>query len=382
MQMTLLDTGTRADDCAEAMPGRVVLTAPVSRPRREAAPSGEAARPEAPQARLILSRRASRRRWEATRREGIGGSDVASIFGLAGKYSSPRHVYEEKHGRPTFRETEPAEIGREIEQFIARMFTKRAGLKVKMPSGMLQNTARPWMRANVDRYVLDATGAIVAPLECKNRSEYQAADWEEGVPDGPALQCYWYMAVGGWDHGYVAALVGGNKLRWFRLERDEEIIGEIVGHCEAWYYRHIVEGFPPPADGLEATTSLLARLWEVRPEAVVDVPLDKAKALLAREARMTERVKAAEEQLRSVQNEMRLMAGDAEVVQAGGQVAWTNRQNSAFSPKRFTAAYPELAATYTHQVDALDMDRLKAGSPEEYRLCRARQLRTTKKGLR
>lgn len=378
MQMTLLDAGTRADECTQA-PARPVRP-PRTAPSRhlKAAPAKPAPVREAPAATLLLGRRASRKKWEAARREGIGGSDVASIFGLAGKYSSPRHVFEEKHGRPQFRETEPAEIGREIETFVARMFTKRSGLKTRMPSGMIQNTARPWMRANVDRYVLDADGNIVAPLELKNRSEYQADDWEDGVPDGPLLQLHWYLAVGGWDHGYVAALVGGNKLKWFRIERDEEIITEIVEHCEAWYQRHIVEGFEPPADGLEATTALLARLWEVQPEKVIDIPVEKAETLLKREERAADRVEAAKEQLRTVQNEMRLIAGDAEVVKAGGRQAWTVKQNSTFAPTRFHADYPELAAKYTHKVEALDMDRLKAESPDEYRLCRGRQLRISK----
>lgn len=379
MQMSLLEPDSRAADYSEAPAVAVSLS-----PRRTlrpvpAAKAVKAPVQEAPEATLLLGRRASRRKWEAVRREGIGGADVAALFGLAGKYSSPRHVYEEKHGRPTFTESEPAEIGREIESFVARMFTKRSGLKTRMPAGMIANTARPWMRANVDRYVLDAEGRIVAPLELKNRSEYQADDWEDGVPDGPLLQLHWYMAVGGWDHGYVAALVGGNKLKWYRIERDEEIVEELIGHCEGWYERHIVEGFPPPADGLEATTNLLARLWEVREDAVVDVDADKARALLEREERMSARVEAAKEELRKVHNEMRLLAGDAEVVRAGGKTAWTNRQNSTFAPKRFHAAYPELAARFTHQVDALDMDRLKAEAAEEYRLCRARQLRVSKK---
>ncbi|MEW2568420.1 lambda-exonuclease family protein [Streptomyces sp. NPDC047070] len=380
MQMSLLepDTRTSSESCeVPSTPLRLVEPAPHRR-RKSTAAAKLGPLPEAPAARLLLGRRASRRKWEAARREGIGGSDVAALFGLAGKWSSPRHVYEEKHGRPTFRETEPAEIGREIETFVARMFTKRSGLKTRMPSGMIQNLERPWMRANVDRYVVDGEGRIVAPLELKNRSEYQAEDWEDGVPDGPLLQLHWYLAVGGWDHGYVAALVGGNKLRWFRIERDEEIIAEIVEHCEAWYQRHIVEGFPPPADGLEATTNLLARLWEVQPEKVVDVPADKAEALVAREARAAERVKVAEEQLRTVQNEMRLLAGDAEIVRAAGRPAWTVKQNSTFSPKRFHADFPALAVQFTHQVDALDMDRLKTEAADEYRQCRGRQLRIPK----
>lgn len=337
--------------------------------------------PETPTACLGLGADAPQEQWEAFRREGIGGSDVAALLGLAGKYTSPRHVYEEKHGRPTFVETEAAEIGREIEDFIASMFSKRADLETAVTPGTYVNLDRPWMRANVDRFVLnpDGSGAVIAPLECKNRSEYQIDDWEDGVPDAPAIQCYWYMAVCGWDHGYVAALVGGNKLRWHRLERDEDIIGELVEHCEGWFQRHVVEGAPPPADGLEATEKLLARLWEVTPETIAEISVDEARRLRAEHAKATQAVEDATAYLRRVQNEMRLAAGANEIVKAGGVPVWTNKQNSTFAPKRFRTEQPELAARYTHMVKAIDTDRLKADDEAMFRRYRARQLRVPAK---
>lgn len=340
--------------------------------------------PEAPAARLLLpsgdlNDPGYRRQWEATRLGGIGGSDVAGILGLAGKYNSPRRVYEEKHGRSTFKDTEPAEIGREIEDFIAMMFAKRSGLDIAMPPGTLQNLERPWMRANVDRYVIGSDGCPVVPLECKNRSYYQLDQWEDGVPDAPAIQAYWYMAVGGWSHGYVAALVGGNRLIWHRLERDEEIIADLVEHCEQWYQRHIVEGFPPAADGLEDTEKLLARLWEVKPEAVAEVNADTADRLLGEHERLTEKAKAVADEVRAVENEMRLIAGENEIVKdRTGRVVWTNKQNSTFAPKRFADERPALAKRFEVMKPAIDTKRLAAEEPDVYREFRARQLRLPK----
>lgn len=342
--------------------------------------AGMVALDEAPTARLLLPANASREEWEQARRRGIGGADIAGIFGLAGKWSSPRHVYEEKHGRSTFRESEPAEIGTEIEGFIAHMFRKRAGLRVTEPPGTLVNIDRDWMRANVDRFVLDAEGRVVAPLECKNRGEYQADEWEDGaVPDAPALQTYWYMAVGGWDHGYVAALVGGNKFRWVRLERDEEIIGQLVETCGTWYQRHVVEGAPPPADGLEGTTALLAKLWDADETGIARVGVAEALRLRADYHKRKQAVKDAEEALRVVENKMRLAAAENEVVEADGVAVWTVKQNSTFAPKRFAEEEPELAAEYTRMVPAVDTDRLKADHPTIYRRYRARQLRVPAK---
>src|SRR4051794_18034702 len=93
---------------------------------------------DAPTARLLLPADASEEQWHAARRGGIGGSDVAALLGLGGgKYTSPRHVFEAKHGRPPEVNSEAAEIGREIEGFIAGLFSKRSGVRIGNPPGTL-----------------------------------------------------------------------------------------------------------------------------------------------------------------------------------------------------------------------------------------------------
>ncbi|WP_432001542.1 YqaJ viral recombinase family protein [Streptomyces sioyaensis] len=335
----------------------------------------------APTARLLLPATASENEWHATRRAGIGGSDVAAILGLD-RYRGPRHVYEAKHGRADDVTSEAAEIGTEIEDFIAQLFSKRSGIPIAMPPGTLVHAERSWMLANVDRYALwdESTGAVAGPVECKNRSEYQLGDWEDGVPDSPAIQCHWYMAVGGWDVGYVVALVGGNKLRWHRIERDEEMIGWLVDTCGRWYQRHIVEGLPPAADGLEATTDLLAKLWSVKSEAIAEIDLATAKALRARRADLRAKSKVIADELRTVENEMRRLTGENEIAKADGKPAWSWKANGTFASKQFREAEPELAAQYTHLVPAIDTDRLKADRPETYAAYRARVLTVPAKG--
>lgn len=338
---------------------------------------------DAPTARLLLPADAPEEEWHAARREGIGGSDVAAILGLGGgKYTSPRHVFEAKHGRPPEVNSEPAEIGREIEDFIAHMFTKRSGVETREAPGSLVHVDHPWMRVNVDRMTFERPGAASGCLECKNRSEYQADQWEDGaVPDAPAIQCHWGMAVGGWDHGFVAALVGGNKLRWSRLERDEEMIGYLIDYCGKWFQRHVVEGFEPEADGYEATTDLLAKLWSVKPETVAVVDMAQAKALRARRADLKAQEKTLEADLRTVENEMRLLTGAAEVAKVGKNAAWTWKANGTFAAKQFAEAEPELFAQFTHLAPALDMDRLKAEAPLTYAKYRSRRLLVPAKGI-
>lgn len=339
-----------------------------------------AGRADAPTARLLLPAGAPEADWHAARRAGIGGSDVAAILGLD-PYRGPRHVYQVKHGRDDTRDTQPMKWGRRLEALIAEAFTEETGLTTVETPGTFAHVDRAWQLANVDRFVLDDDGAVFAPLECKNRSEYQADDWEEGVPDSPAIQAHWYMATCGWSHAWVAALIGGNRLRKYRLERDDELIGYLVDHCGRWYQDHVVDGFPPPADGLKTTADLLSQLWDVKPSEVVEVHHSKAKTLREKRAGLKKQEKALAAELRTVENEMRILTGKAEVARVGSKSAWTWRQNGTFASSRFREEMPELAAQYTRQIDAIDTDRLAADHPETYRKFRARVLRVPPKGL-
>ncbi|MFE3033093.1 YqaJ viral recombinase family protein [Streptomyces canus] len=344
----------------------------------------------APTARLLLpagdlNDPAYRAQWEEVRRSGIGGSEVAKILGL-NKYQGPRHVFEEKHGRPVPMDdqlAEYAEVGLEIEDFIAHLFTKRTGIPAVPTPGTLANTDRPWMRSNVDRYALDPeTGAVGAPVELKNRSAYQLDDWQDGVPDGPALQVHWNMAVGGWSYGWAVALVGGNTLRYHRVERDEELVGTLIDVCGRWFQRHVIEGYPPPADGLEATKDLLGQLWRVKPTDVVEVSRTKAEKLRKRRASLIAQIKELDEQRTTVENEMRLICGStASVAEVDGNKAWSYVANGTFSPKRFEKHYPVIAAMSRTTKEVLDVELIKEKYPTEYADCCARVLRVPTKEL-
>ncbi|MER7477334.1 YqaJ viral recombinase family protein [Streptomyces sp. NPDC126510] len=344
----------------------------------------------APTARLILPAGdlddpEYKARWDEVRRGGIGGSEVAKILGL-NKYAGARHVFEEKHGRSVPMDaqlSEYAEVGQEIEDFISYMFTKRTGIPAVPTPGTLANIDRPWMRSNVDRYALDPeTGAVDAPVELKNRSAYQLGDWEDGVPDAPALQVHWNMAVGGWSYGWAVALVGGNTLRFHRIERDQELVETLIDVCGKWFERHVIRGYPPPADGLEATKELLGQLWRVKPTDVVEVSRTKAEKLRKRRAALIAQIEELGEQKTAVENEMRLLCGGkASVAEVEGKKAWSYVANGTFSPKRFEEHYPVIASLCRTTKEVLDLDLIKEKYPTEYADCCARVLRVPKKEL-
>lgn len=336
-----------------------------------------------PTARLVLPADAPEDQWHATRLLGLGGSDIAAVLGMH-RWKGPLHVWEEKHGRGDHSDSEAAECGRELEGVIARLFSRRTNLEIAPSPGTLQNLEHAWMLANIDRLVVERTPVLgypsVVPLECKNRSEHQARQWDADVPDEPALQAHWYTAVTGASHAYVAALIGGNRLRWYRLERDEELIEHLVGFCQDWWLQHIVEGTPPPPDGSRATTELLAHLWDAKEDSPVEIDPVQSVMLLQRRQALKAEMAAVTHDLAEVENRMKALLEDSEIATVGHHTVYRWPQNGNFAAARFRESEPELAAEYQHLVPAVDIDRLAAEKPEIYRKYRARVLRVPSEG--
>lgn len=362
-----------------AAPGPSVKPSPQAKKQTAPRAAGRATT-AAPAARLVLTGGPSDPEWHALRRKGICASDIAALLGLTPS-RGPRHVYEEKHGNQVVAETRQMRMGSRLEQTIAEMFAEETGLPIEAAPGTLINIERPWMIANPDQYVLDGSGAVIAPLEVKNRGAYASSDWQDAAPDSVAVQAMWQMAVGGWDHAHVAGLIGGNRLATFRLERDQELIDDLVEHCGAWFRDHVLDGFPPPADGLEATTKLLSRLWQAKAEQVAEIDLTEAARLRAEHKRLKAEAEEIGDRLTAIENQMRALTGDAELAEADGLPAWTWKQNGPFRSRAFVQEQPKLAAAYTRNAPVLDVKRLAADHPETHRKYLARVLRVPEKGV-
>ncbi|WP_067819846.1 YqaJ viral recombinase family nuclease [Actinomadura kijaniata] len=179
--------------------------------------------------------------WLQLRRQGLGGSDIAAICGL-NPYTSALAVYHDKRGElPYEGESQAARWGRRLEEVIAQGWSEETGIPVHHSPGMLAHLDLPWMLANPDRTFGEGRLKI---LEIKNRSAWQDADWQHGVPDGPALQLQWYLAVTGAEFGAVAALVGGNRLRYHYLDRDQALIDDLIKIAER-FWADVQAGRPP-----------------------------------------------------------------------------------------------------------------------------------------
>ena len=208
-----------------------------------------------------MNTQVNRDQFLAGRKKGIGGSDVAAILGFS-PYKSPYQLWLDKTGRSERKESqnESAHFGNLLEDVVAKEYSRRAGVKVQRVTQQLSLPDHPWAIGNIDRAIINPEisgnvrfkdGKLTTDqlLECKTASEYLAKLFgEEGsdqVPDYYLTQCLWYLLLSGCQFIDLAVLIGGNKFRMYRIERDDDLIESIFKQVKAFWFNHVIADVPP-----------------------------------------------------------------------------------------------------------------------------------------
>ena len=281
--------------------------------------------------------------WLAARRKGVGGSDAAAVCGLS-RYSSALDVWLQKTGRkPTTPDNEAMHWGRLLEPVVRAEFARRTGLAVKECPYLMAHKDYPFMIANVDGIVLEADGTKCV-LEIKTTNSFTTAkDTEDGLPAEWFCQVQHYLAVTELPKAYVAMLIGGNKLQWQVVDRDEETIQTIVA-LESHFWDFVVRDVPPPVDANSGDA--LALLYPTSNDANVILPTE-ADELIAQWLE----IKKAEDELKAAkttcENKLKALRG---IAPNGYSVAWKSYSQSRLDSTKLKVAHPDIAAQFTTTV--------------------------------
>jgi putative phage-type endonuclease len=316
---------------------------------------------------LVKTTHISRADWLDARMLGIGGSDIAAIMGLTPRYRTQIDVWLEKTGQETpgarvpfvvagvEYPSEAAYWGTVHEDNIANHFTQVTGWKTQRRNAILQHDTHDWMLANLDREALHPDGRVI--LECKSASAYLSQDWaDDRVPVAYQAQCQWYMAIHGAPFAFIAALVGGNRFAYTRIERDDEVIGTLIAAGER-FWRHVIDRTMPPVDGSERCAESLARLYPASdPEAAIDLPPtltglpEEIAALKAQRADIDEQITLRE-------NLLKAELGATETAWCGNyRITWKTVTSHRLDGTALKAAHPELHASFTKPSTARRFD--------------------------
>jgi putative phage-type endonuclease len=204
--------------------------------------------------------RASDDDWLEQRNQGIGGSDIAAVIGVS-PWKGPYALYQEKAGVIEPKDLSDIEFidwGKRLEPVILDAYQDRTGRPVRHRAELLRSKAHPWAMCTLDGETLSEPERGYHPLEIKTTNAFLGDKWVDGSPEHYRAQAHQQMLVTGAQRCTIAVLIGGNKLAWEDIDRDEALIRKIV-HCGERFWRRVTEREPPPVDGTEASRRALAK---------------------------------------------------------------------------------------------------------------------------
>lgn len=156
------------------------------------------------------------------RTTGIGSSSIAAVAGVD-PYRTADDVFQEILGlTPPFSGNEATLWGDNLEPLIRKEAAKRIGFPVKKPSKMYRHPDHTFMISHLDGLVLKPQAYGV--MECKNM-RYPPKDVREHKH---YVQLQWQLGCSGCLWGCLAILFGGNELKIFEFQRDEELIASLI----------------------------------------------------------------------------------------------------------------------------------------------------------
>lgn len=286
--------------------------------------------------------------WVEARKNGIGGSDVASIMGL-NKYSSPLNVWLVKTGReesPDLSDNQAVEWGNRLEDAVADKFAdEHPELTVRRRNATMVSIERPWAFANIDRWVTDGKGNV-GILEVKTVGSRRAADWDNGVPLYYLTQVMHYMSVTGYQYAWVAVLIGGQEFREYYIERDQQDI-QAINDAVDTFWRDFVETDTAPAligNDPEAN-ALLSQHSDPSQEFIA--MLDEDVSMLDELQEIKDQMDDLRHRKTLIENQIKDLIGDNKGIETETKrITWVRSTRSSFDKKAFDQAHPGITNDY------------------------------------
>jgi putative phage-type endonuclease len=292
--------------------------------------------------------------WLAARRKGIGASEASAVAGI-NPWLSPLAVYYDKLGelpddaRP---DNEAIEWGLELEKVIAARWSKKTGIRHIETPYIWQHKEYDWMICNLD-FIFEENG-VKGPLEIKTTNERNKSQWidefgDTTVPDWYMLQKQHQLAVMDCTYGYISCLIGGQQLVWKRIERDDELIAQLIEIEKRFWEVNVMQRILPPAVGLDTETELLKLRYPKGQPTTIELPL-KAKEYIEIRNKADKEIKAHEKIKDAAENELRLLMGENEIgIVDDITIRYTEIKSKRIDSGKLKKEQPEIFEMYANE---------------------------------
>ena len=313
-----------------------------------------------------VSQQENEEEWKAVRNKGIGGSDVGAICGVS-PFSSARQIYLSKTGQfedamqPSAASAERMHFGHLLEPIVADEFQRReltadknrAGWKLVELGATVCHKDNAWMRANVDRLILDENQNIMGILEFKTTSEYNNEEWESGdILMSYVYQLNWYMYILDIKWGAFACLVGGNKFYSYEVYRNDELLNDtIIPAVKSFWFDNVLKLREPE---LQAVDTAFANdsYSDVEKDSEVVLDDDESDSLAAVVFECKAKIKELEKTMEEAQNRLKDRLKDKEIGYCRNYtVKWSPRSQTRVDTTLLRTTFPEVYEKCKKQID-------------------------------
>src|SRR3990167_3727247 len=271
----------------------------------------------------------------------IGASDAAAVLGLS-RWTTPLAVWAEKTGK-----VEPEDVseklaiwlGNELEETVAKLFELKTGKKVHKVIEPHIHPVHPFLVCHIDRKV-EGESAV---LQCKTASPRKSKEWEgEEIPIEYIIQEQHEMMVTGYQHAYIAVLIGNEQFVWKEIKRDEGIIRDIMAR-EVYFWNTFVAARVMPEIILKGDNETLRRLY---PSAVPlkSIQLNEAGCVIAEGIKnLKDDVEKLDEIIKQQEAELKKILGDAEFAESKTfKVTWKNQAQRRVDTDKLQINFPDV----------------------------------------
>ena len=211
----------------------------------------------------------------ALRKNTIGGTDISAIAGLS-PWMDPLKLWLLKRGMiEPDPENKAMRWGKVHEPIILAEYAKRMNVSI-VSSMWMRHPDHDWVSCQADGIVMQTVDGELVPvygLECKTSSGFSRSQWgEEGtdeIPRAYLLQCQWDMEIFDAPYWDVAVLIGGNEDRYYRVNRNQNLINTLL-ELGAQFYDKVQRGIEPDVDASRTWKEYLASKYPRHNEEMIE----------------------------------------------------------------------------------------------------------------
>jgi putative phage-type endonuclease len=254
-------------------------------------------------------------------------------------YKSAVQLWLEKTGQaepPDLSDSEPVIWGNVLEDAVAAEFSRRTNVKLRRCNEIIIDRREPFLMANIDRRVVGANEVV----EIKT---VRGLDGDEPRADHQ-VQLQHYMHVGDFQRGWLVYLVGGQRLVWHLVPRNDEAINQMLA-AERIFWQHVRKVTAPP---IRSAFDLRLLFPQDAGGSVIagDDVIEAATKLAA----IKDQIKALEAQADAEEKTVLGAMGEASTLLANtGEIlaTWkTAKPSRTFDRARFETEHPDIAPGY------------------------------------